>query len=152
VKLVVAEAPVEAVYDLRRRVLRPGRPEHDIAFAEDEWPGCFHLTATPETRAGAGVAPVGIATFFPSPTGWRPDTTAWQLRGMAVDPTVQGTGVGRRIIEAAVDRLRADRADVLWANVRDSAAGFYQRLGWKVVGEGFVTLTGLPHHVAIFDL
>ena len=143
--LTVVEAPVEAVYDLRRRVLRPGHPESDIAFEEDGWSGCFHLIAKdPGT--------VGIATFFPSPSEWAPGTDSWQLRGMAVDPVVQGQGVGRALIQAAVDRLRAAQADVLWANVRDSAAGFYQRLGWEVVGDGFVTLTGLPHHVALFPL
>ena len=145
--VTVAEAPVEAVYDLRRRVLRPGRPESDIPFEEDGWPGCFHLVAREDNATI-----VGIASFFPSPTEWRPDANTWQLRGMAVDPRQQGTGVGRLLIETAVDRLRTYEADVLWANVRDSAAGFYERLGWKVVGDGFVTVTGLPHHVAIFNL
>jgi GNAT superfamily N-acetyltransferase len=145
VSLLVVEAPVEDVYDLRRRVLRPGRPETDIPFAEDGWPGCFHLVARdPDV--------VGIATFFPSPTHWRPGAAAWQLRGMAVDPAWQGHGVGRRLIGSAADRLCTYDADVLWANVRDSAAAFYERLGWQVVGDGFVTLTGLPHHVALFDL
>jgi hypothetical protein len=40
---------------------------------------------------------------------------------------------------------------VVWAKARDTALGFYLRLGWVVVGEGFV-YNGLPHHTAVLDL
>ena len=83
----------------------------------------------------------------------RPQAKAFQLRGMAVDEGLQGTGVGRVLLTAAVDRLRAQGADVLWANARDTALGFYQRLGWRVEGDGFLYgYRDMPHHVAVLDL
>ena len=73
-----------------------------------------------------------------------------QLRGMAVDSEVQRTGAGRVLLEAAIERLRSEGAEVLWANARDSALAFYERMGMEVVGEGFVSAeTALPHHVVV---
>jgi GNAT superfamily N-acetyltransferase len=138
---------VAGTYDLRRRVLRGGDPSSDVTFAQDTVDGAFHLAALDEDGTV-----VGVASFYPVPTPWRPDAAApWQLRGMAVDPSMQGGGVGRQLLLAAVERLRADGADVLWANVRDSAEGFYARMGWETVGEGFLSV-GIPHHVAVLDL
>jgi hypothetical protein len=41
----------------------------------------------------------------------------------------------------------------VWANARDSALGFYERAGFTVAGDGFVTDdTRLPHHAVVLDL
>ena len=128
-------------WPLRRRILRADHPHHTERFPEDEQPGTLHLAAF-----GEDGAVVGVATFIPSGDG------RFQLRGMAVDPAQQGSGIGRAIMDVAVDRLRAAGASVVWANVRDSAIGFYERMGWKVVGDGFINELGIPHHVADISL
>ncbi len=134
-------------YDLRRLVLREGDMAADVAFPEDANPDAFHLGAFD------GDALVGIASFSPALTPHRPAPIAWQLRGMAIAPSHQGAGIGARIIAAAVDRVRANQATVLWCNARDSAANFYKKLGFVTEGEGFATkATGLPHHVMVLDL
>jgi ribosomal protein S18 acetylase RimI-like enzyme len=72
---------------------------------------------------------------------------------MAVDPPFQRHGLGRLLITTVVQRLRADGVAVLWCNARDSAAGFYARLGFEVAGEGFVPPeSGVAHHVMLRDL
>ena len=129
-------------------MLRDGRADAEVRFPEDDRGGAFHLVA----RASAASDVVAVATFFPSPTPYRPGVEAWQLRGMAVDPASQGRGIGKLVLDAAVGRLRVGGVPVLWANVRDTAMGFYQRLGWEIVGEGFINEIGLPHHVAVLDL
>ena len=109
-------------------------------------PGTFHLVVDDR-------GPVAVATFIPAPTPYRPEATTFQLRGMAVDPDRRGEGLGRVVLEAAADRMRTAGATAVWANARDTALGFYQRLGWQVVGEGYVHgPMDLPHHLAIFDL
>ena len=146
--LTVVEISAEDAHDLRRRVLREGTPSDEVRFEQDAWPATFHLGA----RDAAG-ALVGIATFFPSPTPWRDGHQAAQLRGMAVDTAHQGTGIGRQLLDAAMERLRTAGFEVLWANARDTALPFYRRLGMEVVGEGFLTSdTKLPHHVVVRDL
>lgn len=137
--------PAEATHALRARVLRDGDASA-VAFAEDDRPGAFHLGA----RDGAGRI-VGVASFSPEETPWRPGRAAWRLRGMAVATERQGTGVGRALLRAALDELRDRGAEVLWANARDRALGFYENLGMKVEGEGFL-VRDLPHHVVVLEL
>jgi GNAT superfamily N-acetyltransferase len=143
----VEEVPVESTHDLRRRVLRNRRPGASVAFPEDARPGGFHLAVSDD---GAILA---VASFSPEPTGCRPGRAAVHLRGMAVDPPFQRHGLGRMLIGAAVERLGRDGVGVLWCNARDSAAGFYARLGFETVGEGFVLPeSGMAHHVMLRDL
>ena len=134
-------------HDLRRRVLREGRPDAEVEWPEDVWPDAFHLAV----RAEPGGAPLAVATLFPDPTPLRPGRPAWRLRGMAVDPDLQGHGHGRRLIAAAIPALGERGAAVLWANARDTAVGFYERLGFTVSGPGFL-LRDQPHHVVLLDL
>ena len=120
-----------ATLDLRGRVLRDGRPHE--GFEEDGWPATFHVAAVDD-----GIV-VGVASFIPRDDGW-------QLRGMAVDPAVQGRGIGRALLERAYEELRSRGATFAWANGRDTALAFYRALGWRVVGDGFVMGSGVAHH------
>lgn len=96
---------------------------------------------------------VAVATVSPAPTSLRPGAAAWRLRGMAVEPELQGRGAGTLLLDAVVARARAAGAEVLWADGRDSALDFYRRRGWSVEGEGYLTpATGIPHHTVILDL
>jgi predicted N-acetyltransferase YhbS len=71
---------------------------------------------------------------------------------MAVSPEVQGQGIGRALLEAGEARLRELGATSAWANGRDTALPFYERLGWRVVGEGFLMGSGIAHHRIELDL
>jgi GNAT superfamily N-acetyltransferase len=135
--VIVEAAPAAATLELRGRVLREGRPHE--GFPEDDQPGTFHLVARLDDRL------VGVASFI------RRGDDTWQLRGMAVEPDVRGRGVGRAIVTAGIERLQASGARQLWANGRDTALAFYERVGFQVVGEGTV-LHGLPHHRIELDL
>ncbi|MDP8991513.1 MAG: GNAT family N-acetyltransferase [Actinomycetota bacterium] len=137
------EIDAESTYDLRRRLLREGRSDAEVDFAEDHLPGAMHLGVVDDQ--GALVA---VASFSPRPAPHRPGARAVQVRGMAVEPQLQRNGLGRLLLEEGAERLRPRGAEVLWANGRDSVLGFYQRLGWQVVGEGFV-FAGVPHHVVM---
>jgi GNAT superfamily N-acetyltransferase len=147
-ELHVTEIPVDATYDLRRRVLRVGTPSPEFRLREDTWEGAFHLGAL--TADGTVLA---VASFVPRPTTWRPGRAAVQLRAMAVEPNRQRTGAGRVLFAAAVERLRSAGVEVMWADARDSALGFYRRAGMEVVGDRYVTeATGMPHHTVVLDL
>jgi GNAT superfamily N-acetyltransferase len=144
----VEEVPAEATHALRWGVLRNRRPGAAVAFPEDARPGAFHLAVSDDE--GAILA---VASFSPEPTPYRPGRAAVHLRGMAVDPPFQRHGLGRMLVTAVIDRLRRDDVGVLWCNARDSAAGFYARLGFETVGEGFVLPeSGMAHHVMLRDL
>ncbi len=142
----VAEIDAESTYDLRRRVLRGGRPDAVVRFPEDQVPGTIHLSVVEDGMT------LAVASFIPESTPHRPESRAVRVRGMAVEPRLQRTGAGRLLLEVATRRLRTEGVEVLWANGRDDALGFYERLGWQVLGGGFTTATGIPHHVVLTDL
>ena len=145
--LVIGEATVDEIVELRRRVLRAGTPSAEPRLPEDDTPGAFHLAGR---RDGDVVACV---TFMPQVTALRPGEPAWRFRAMAVDPTLQGSGFGRVILADGIDRMRALGVRVLWASARDSAIGFYESMGMRVEGDGYTdATTALPHHAVIIDL
>lgn len=147
--MLVAEIEAGQTHDLRRRVLRDGRPE-SVAFPEDDRPGAFHLGV----RTAPGEPLLAVASFSPEATPHRLGRRGVRLRGMATDSAWQGQGLGRHLLEEAVRRLRADGVEVLWANGRDNALGFYHRFGFEVVGAGFLAgpAGDIPHHVVLLDL
>ncbi|MDP8987753.1 MAG: hypothetical protein M3N11_05325 [Actinomycetota bacterium] len=59
--------PAGATHDLRRRVLRGGRPDAEVHFPEDDLPEAFHPAVL-----DAGGRVVAVATVAPAPTALRP--------------------------------------------------------------------------------
>jgi predicted GNAT family N-acyltransferase len=138
----VAEVPAEVTYPLRRAVLRPDGGE--VIWAGDEDAATFHLAA----RDGTGRV-VGVVRFSPAPCPWRPDSRApWQLRGMATDPEVRGTGAGRALVIEGLRLVAARGGDLLWCDARVSAAAFYERMGFAVV-TGTYDKPGIGPHVGM---
>lgn len=143
----VEDVAAEATHDLRWRILRESRPGAPVVFPEDGRPGAFHLAVRHDD------AILAVASFSTEATPHRPGRAAIRLRGMAVDGPFQQHGIGRFLVTTVADRLRAEGVDVLWCNARDSAMGFYARLGFEVVGDGFVPAdSGIAHHVMVLDL
>ena len=70
-----------------------------------------------------------------------PEGPAWQLRGMAVVPGLQGEGIGSSLLTA----VHRDVGEGLWCNARERAVPFYQRHGWIIVSEPFDVGTIGPH-------
>ena len=143
----VEDVPPDATHDLRWRVLRGSRPGAAVVFPEDSRPGAVHLGVRHDDTI------LAVASFSPEPTPHRPGRRAVRLRGMAVDWPFQHHGLGRLLVSTVIERLQGTGVEVLWCNARDSAAGFYARLGFEVVGDGFVLAeSGIPHHVMVRDL
>jgi GNAT superfamily N-acetyltransferase len=139
--ITIRRGSVEDVVELRHAVLRAGLPRETAVFEGDAAPGARHVVAVSAAAADGRV--VGCATVHPST--WD-DSPAWQLRGMATDPTVRSTGIGRAML-LYLERLLMTESDVrqLWCNARTPARGFYERLGWHVVSDVFEIPTAGPH-------
>jgi predicted GNAT family N-acyltransferase len=138
----VSEVPAEETYSLRGAVLRPNGGE--ITWAGDEDEGTFHLAArTPDGRI------VGVVRFSPAPCPWRPmAAAAWQLRGMATDESVRGSGAGRALVVDGLRRVADRGGHLVWCDARVAAAGFYERMGFTVVTEEF-DRPGIGPHVGM---
>jgi len=69
-----------------------------------------------------------------------------RLRQMAVLPDSQMKGVGATIISFA-ENIAKDRGfQYIIMHARDTAIGFYQKFGYRIVGDAF-TEVNLPHHI-----
>ena len=62
-----------------------------------------------------------------------PQTPAVLLHGIYVRPSVQGTGLGRRLVEAALAIARRDGAAGLLVKAQRSANGFFEALGFEAL-------------------
>jgi thiamine transport system ATP-binding protein len=140
--VAIVELAAEDTHDLRRRVLREGRADATVVFDGDAEDDTTQLGA----RDVSGRL-VGVSTWLWRPCPVEPGRRDRQLRGMAVEPSLQGGGVGAALLAAGVDEAARLGATAVWANARDTALGFYASHGFDVLGEGFVDeATGLAHH------
>lgn len=141
----VRRAAASEFYELRRRVLRNDDPTKVVADPRDDEPSTFHFGAYLGDRL------VVSSSFYPSRDPLGGGLVAYQLRFMATDFDVQGRGYGALVLAKADVVLRAHGADVLWANARDSALGFYRATGWDVIegSEHVSAETQLPHTVIV---
>jgi len=75
-----------------------------------------------------------------------PDSkTNIRLRQMAVVSGLQGKGIGRVIMNFAENVARDRGYKKLSMHARKTAIGFYEKLGYKIVGEEFEEVT-IPHY------
>jgi GNAT superfamily N-acetyltransferase len=127
-------------HDLRLAVLRFDTPTKEVRFAEDDWPGAWHL--------GLRADGVTVATSSWVPRPHDDIVDAVQLRGMATARHLQGTGLGGILLEAGCEEALRRGHSLVWARARDAALTFYERHGFVVEGDGFIDgPTQLPHHL-----
>ena len=92
---------------------------HIAVFEDDELLGCCMLTKI--------------------------DRQTLQLRQMAVKDNLQRKGIGASIM-SFVETISRDKGyKNIVMHARDTAIGFYEKFGYKVVGEPFIEIN-LPHH------
>ena len=147
----VRELVPDETHALRRCVSADGRTDLPTMRHElDATPGSWHLGAV--DAAGRVVA---TSSFYLVPCPLRPQAQpAVRLEFMAVDPVVQGKGVGSAVLTEAIRRLKTTDAVLVWASARDSALTFYERFDFTIAaGSGFTPVeTGRPHHIIELDL
>ena len=92
---------------------------------------------------------VGCATFMRNALAGR---DAWQLRGMASAPDRRGAGIGRALLAFAERELPLLGPGLFWCNARESAAPFYEKMGWRIVSERFIKPGVGPHFRMVKEL
>ena len=74
------------------------------------------------------------------------ENKALRLRQMAVQNNLQGKGIGASMMNFAELVARDKGYKKLIMHARKTALGFYEKLGYKVVGDEFIEIT-IPHFV-----
>lgn len=67
-----------------------------------------------------------------------------KMRQVAVDPSTQGVGIGKKLVQASEEKCRELGISTLELSARDTAVSFYLGLGYEVYGEPFEEVT-IPH-------
>ena len=112
----------ELTWQLRRDVLYPGNRLYEMEMDEDLQG--YHFGAFTDAKL------VGVVSLFVNGTDW-------QFRKFAVDPAVQGQGIGRRLLDYVTTFAKAEGGGRLWCNARLSAIGFYLKFNFVQTGETF---------------
>lgn len=74
-----------------------------------------------------------------------------QMRQVAVDPTIQGKGIGRRLV-AYSEKVAQERGyKSIMLHAREAAVPFYLKLNYQKRGERFMEV-GIPHYEMNKDL
>jgi GNAT superfamily N-acetyltransferase len=132
---------LEDIMALRVKVLRKDTPVTHCNYPEDTYEDVIHLGVKNQNTV------VGTSSWFRKECPNLAGESALQLKGMAVDESLQGTGVGVQMIAAGLSLATERGVSVIWARARDSALGFYLRCGFTEIGPGYVDEpTGMPHH------
>ena len=143
----VTSVELTDIMQLRVAVLRKGTPATDCNYPEDNYPDVVHFGII---RDGIAIA---TSSWFMKECPEKLGITAMQLKGMAVADELQGAGLGALLIDTGMALAKERGARIAWARARDSAMGFYERLGFVSTGEGFVDgPTAMPHHIVVRTL
>jgi len=136
------------LHELRRRILRNNDPAISVHDPRDVEEAAIHLAIVRNEQV------VVCGSLYPSTSPLDESVDSYQLRYMAADDSVRGSGAGRALLERAGDIVLLRGVEHLWANARDTALGFYLATGWTAVpgSEHLSKETQLPHTVVVKSL
>jgi N-acetylglutamate synthase-like GNAT family acetyltransferase len=70
-----------------------------------------------------------------------------QLRFMAVKETLQGKGIGMKLIAYAEDKAKQQGAKILILQARETVIEFYKKCGYSVVEKSFLMWDKIQHYL-----
>jgi ribosomal protein S18 acetylase RimI-like enzyme len=130
-----------AYYHLRYIVLRQPwqQPPGSERVPADRAPGTIHALLPAPAEAGAAPAALAVGMLQPA------SAQQGQIRFMAVAPEAAGQGLGQQVVAYLEAQARAAGLAEIVLHARETAVGFYQKLGYAVVEPSHTLFGVLPH-------
>lgn len=127
------EAEWSEYYDLRYRVMREplGKPRGSERNEGDETAAHLALFIDQKICAIARLDKV--------------DETTAQVRFVAVETEIQGSGFGKKIMLATEQKAKENGATKMILHARDYACDFYRKLGYEEIGASYKLFDVLQH-------
>jgi predicted GNAT family N-acyltransferase len=136
----------DEILPLRAKMLRPNQSVESAHFDRDLEPNTLHFSCSASGQM------VCVLTFLPNVCPVMDLAKPYQLRGMATDTVAHGKGYGAKLLGFACEYLQENHlAAAVWCNARESAIGFYEKLGFQSVGDYF-EIAGIGRHVVMFKM
>ncbi|MDC1037594.1 GNAT family N-acetyltransferase [Candidatus Marinimicrobia bacterium] len=135
------------VRPLRHKILRPNLPFQDSILPEDD----FLISAHFIVENNGNI--VSVASVYKEYFEAIPTRKGYRLRGMATEKKEQGKGFGTVVLKGAIHYLKNETdADIIWCNARVSAFGFYEKMGFIIVGDEFDLSNIGPHKTGYIEV
>ena len=130
--------------DFRHRNLRAGRSRSTALFPHDHAKGTYHFAARSEQKI------IGIVSYFNIQHDQLQDNLfSYQLRGMAVEKAYQQQKIGQSLLNSSMASLQLKKAGLIWCNAREESWRFYQKNGFKTLGEFFL-IPDVGQHILMY--
>lgn len=139
-KIHIKTISAETTHIVRHPVLRSGLPKESCVLPGDDLPTTIHLGAYSQHVL------VGVCTVLNNPKDGPFTVPNGQIRGMAVLPANQSSGVGRLLVEEAERLGKTLNFEVMWMNARKGVFVFYKSMGYKIDGALFDVPIFGPHY------
>ena len=141
----VLRISAQDTYPIRQQVLVPTHNSQKAKFENDDDEDIsFHLGAFTNSKL------VSVASFFYERNPIFEDLHQYQLRGMATLPENQGQGLNSELLTTAFPIIKQNFCTLLWCNARESAIGYYEKVGFKKHNEEVFTIDDIGPHVLMF--
>jgi GNAT superfamily N-acetyltransferase len=120
--LIIEQIRPEHTWHLRQEILYPESKLNEMAMEEDN--NGYHFGAFVDNKI------VAVVSLFQNGTDY-------QFRKFAVAANLQGTGIGKTMLQYITDFAIAGGATRIWCNARDTAVAFYAKYGFVQTGTLF---------------
>ena len=137
---LVKEIKPKDCYFIRHQVLWQHKSFDECGIDIDDQAGAFHLGAY------KGDELICVASFFKQSQAKFSKQHQYRLRAMATLSSSQNTGAARALLNTAFKILKDKDQDLLWCDARIIATGFYEKLGFKKLGDTYsIPIIGLHY-------
>jgi ribosomal protein S18 acetylase RimI-like enzyme len=137
----IKQIPSQDTFAVRQPVLRPGKSVDTCIFDGDDLPTTIHYGIYDNDEI------LGVISVFEASHVYFTEERQFQIRGMAVLENQQKKGLGDLLVQAAEQYISQQNGEKIWFNAREIAVGFYNKMGYTVIGEQFDIAGVGPHYV-----
>lgn len=129
-KLIKEISSLETI-SVRHSVLRKGMPIESCKFNGDELNSTTHFGFFENNKI------IGVVSLYETKNGTFFVDKQIQIRGMAVLESHQKKGIGNALIKHCEDFATSKKITLIWFNARENAILFYDKMGYKTLGDPF---------------
>jgi len=130
-------------FPVRHPVLRDGKPVESCHFDGDNLQSTIHFGLFISDKLQA------VISLFETKNSRFETDKQFQIRGMAVLQQYQKKGFGEMLILNAEHYCVQEGSNLIWFNARQTAVGFYQKMGYAVIGMPF-QIEDVGEHVVMY--
>jgi len=134
IKEPASEAEFKHYYHLRWQLLRAPWNQPEGSEVDDIEDLCFHLMAVDNSNQIIAVARLQFNS----------DSEA-QIRYMAVAKPYRVKGIGRELVKVLEQHAQNSSCKIIVLDARESAVGFYQKLGYRIIEKSYLLFDEIQH-------